>query len=322
VAALLAGIGAYLTWIGLAVWRAGGPAALLERLAEDPLFVRFSLFATVPGVTTLTQAALGGVVLAIAFRFVDRGLVGVLVAGAVALALGITVLGSQRLLTLEIVVAATYLLLAGRRASLPRIAGLVAVAVAAVVAFFVAADILRKGAYQSYGVLEALQNFSSYYLNSINNAFAIAGHYAFAIPLHYSTAVVWEFPGVSVLGLQYEDVFGVGGATLEDNLHRELQLSRGSTTFGVPGETSAELGWAALLLILGLGAVAGALYRAGRRDVFYRALYAVWLVGLVEFTRIYYFLEPRLLPTYFVFAAAFAVLVRGRARAPAEGGSA
>jgi hypothetical protein len=43
---------------------------------------------------------------------------------------------------------------------------------------------------------------------------------------------------------------------------------------------------------------------------FHRALYALWLVGLLEFMRIMYFFDTRALPAYAVFVVLYLVLRR------------
>jgi hypothetical protein len=85
--ALAVAIAAYVTWLALAIWRAGGLGGFAEALVTDPELVRQTLFATVPGVTTLTQLALAAIPLALAFRLLDRRLLGPLAATALALAL-------------------------------------------------------------------------------------------------------------------------------------------------------------------------------------------------------------------------------------------
>jgi hypothetical protein len=314
--ALAVAIAAYATWFALAIWRAGGLGGFADALVTDPELVRQTLFASVPGVTTLTQLALAAIPLALAFRLLDRRLLAPLAATALALALAVALLGNFRLTFLELAVVVGYLVLSGRRMSLGRLVLLAAGVVLVVAAFFIVAEIRRRGPYEPYGIGDAAIRFFSYYLNSINNTFAIVANHTFALPLYFSTQPFWEFPGVSSL-VRYEDVFNVDADLFLDDVYRANGLTRSVTTFGLPGESHVELGWVALWQILGLGGVAGALYRVGRRDRFFRALYAVWLVGMLEFVRINYFLEPRMVPVYALFALVFVVVVRPAARAPA-----
>ena len=313
VVALLGAVAASAILFGLAVSRAGGFTALLDAYRSDPQHVKSTYFASVAGVTTLTQLAVAAVPIAFAYRLVDRRAVGALVLAVAALVLLRAVFASERLAIMELAIPIAYLLVAHRRVTPVRLLLIAFGLAAVVVAFFVATELRRKGAYETFSVGDALDRFLSYYMNSMNNAFAIADHDAFATPFWFSTQAVWEFPGAARVGLNYPDVFGVDAPRLYENFYRDNSVTPSVTTFGVVGSVCADFGWAGLLWMLGIGGAAGALWRAGRRDAFYRALYAVWLVGVLEFLRIYYFPSTRLVPAYLVFAAVFVLIVARRA---------
>jgi oligosaccharide repeat unit polymerase len=317
IVALVGSAAASALLFGLAVSRAGGFTALVDAYRTDPQHVKTAYFASIAGVTTLTQLAVAAVPLAFAFRLVDRRAMGALVLVVVLLVLMRSVFASERLALVELAIPLAYLLVAHRRATPVRLLVLALGLVLAVLAFFVATELRRKGPYEAFSIEDALRRFLSYYLNSINNAFAIADHDSFATPFWFSTQAVWEFPGAAHAGVTYPGTFGIDASSLFQNFYRDNSVTPSVTTFGVVGSVSADFGWAGLLWILGLGGAAGALWRASRRDPLYRALYAVWLVGVLEFLRIYYFPSTRLVPAYVVFLLAF-VLVRARSRSTPE----
>jgi oligosaccharide repeat unit polymerase len=318
--ALLVSVGAYALWWGRGIANAGGIGELVRTYARNPELVRTEYLTTIPGVTTLTQLAVAAIPLAIAYRLFDRRLVVVLVGLVFVLALARSVLDSERLALLELLIPAAYLAVAGRRIAPLRLVAAAGLLALAVVAFFVGNELRRKGAYGDFALTDALWRFAGYYLGTVNNTFAMIDHHAFATPLYFTGQALWEFPGMRQLGVTPENLLGIDAPRFIEDFFRLNGLSPAVNTFGVLGSVSADFGWLALLWLLGVGAAAGALYRAATRSAFYRALYAVWLVGLLEFVRIYYFFSTRLVPAYLVFAVAL-VIVEPRLRARVGRGS-
>ena len=318
--ALVLTILAYALWWARGIANAGGVTELLNAFARDPNFVKFDVLTTIPGVTTLMQLAVAAVPLAVAYRLLDRRLLVALVAVVAALALGRAILASERLALLELVVPAGYLLVAGRRVSPSRLLAALGLLVLGVLAFFLVNELRRLGPYwEGFGVADALWRFAAYYLATVNNAFAIADHHLLATPFYFTGQPVWELPGIRDVGVTYERITGIDAAAFYgDGFFRENAVSTGINVFGTPGAVAADFGWAGIVWLAGLGGVAGALYRTGERSVLARAVYAVWVVGLLEFLRIYYVVSTRVVPAYVLFAAALLLLGlrRRSARAP------
>jgi oligosaccharide repeat unit polymerase len=318
IVALVASILGYSIWFARGVVNAGGLHPLIDAFRTDPGLVRDTFFTTLPGVTTLSEAALAGVPLAIAFGLMRRRSIAVLVVLTLLIAFSWAVIASQRFAFLELAIPISYLLVARRRTTLPRLVGIAALLLVTVVAFFVIAEVRRRSPYETFTIDDALWRFASYYLSTMNNSFAMADHYQLATPLFFSTQAVWEFPAIHHVGVTYEAFSGIDAPSLVANFYRDNSVTPSITTLGLPGEVAADFGWAGLLWILGLGAAAGAMYRAGTWNPLYRALYAVWLVGVFEFVRIYFFFLTRVVPAYLVFTAVFFALGLHRRRAPAE----
>jgi hypothetical protein len=124
-----------------------------------------------------------------------------------------------------------------------------------------------------------------------------------------------NIPAVGTATLRYEDIFGRNPETFWPQAFAEQNLSYEYNVFTTPGFLAADFGWFALPVLLLLGIYSGALYTRARSSSFHRALYAVWLIGLLEFMRIMYFFDTRVLPAYVAFAAVYVSIAR-RARIP------
>ena len=327
-AALLVTILAYVLWFALGFMRAGGISEFLEIWRRDPLFIKTQLLATVPGVTTLAQFAVAAIPLVIALKLYRRGtVVPVLVGLAIALAAARAVFFSERLALIELLVPIVFLVLAPRRVTVPRVAVYAGALVLAVMVFFAATELRRSYAYTNdFSASTSATRFVGYYLTPINNGSAVIDHYPARTPLYSSGQFVWLFPGVrdlqldhlpalGTISLRYADAFGVDPDGFWQTEFEVQGLNYEFNVFSAPGHLAADFGWAAIIAVFLLGVVSGVLYRRSETSAFHRALYAVWLVGLLEFMRILYFTNTRVFPVYLVFAAAYLVL---RRRAPAR----
>jgi oligosaccharide repeat unit polymerase len=319
---LLASIAAYVCWFGLGVYRAGGFSSLYEAWITDPDYVKFGLLRTVPGITTLTQLAVAALPLGVAFGLFRRRSLRVLALSVFALALLRAVVFSERLALLELAIPCLYLLIADRRVVVPK-AVFVGVALGAtILALFTATELRRSYVYtQNFSYTRVVARFLGYYVTSENNGFAVVNDYRGATPFASTGQMLWRFPVVG--SLHAEDVPGVGTVTLRygDLFHKDpasfwpRQFARQGlnyefNVFTTPGYLAADFGWLGLAVVFLLGAFSGRLYRRGRTSLFHRALYSVWLVGLLEFMRIIYFFDTRALPAYLVFAALYLSLRR------------
>ena len=320
--ALLLTIAAYLLWFGSGVVRAGGLTAFVHQWSTDPEGVKANILKTIPGVTTMTQLAVAAVPVAIAFGVHRRRGMMPLIATVVALALIRSFIFSERLALLELVVPLAYLGLGRRVVLVPRAVLFAGASVLAVLALFTATEARRSVVYtHQFSVTHMTARFFGYYLTSENNALVVAGKYRAATPFAYTGEMFWKFPLVDkvhvedapVIGtatLRYQDIFRNDPATYWQNVFPDNGLSYEYNVFTTPGFLAADLGWAGLAVVLLLGLYSGALYKRARAHPFHRALYAMWLVGLLEFMRIMYFFNTRALPAYIVFALLYLALVR------------
>jgi oligosaccharide repeat unit polymerase len=326
--ALLVSLGAYVAWFAIGSYRAGGPLALLAEWRENPHAVKTVILATVPGVTTLTQLAVAAIPLAVAFGLHrERSVLRKLVWITLALALARAVFSSERLAVIELVVPLAFLALAPRRAPVPKVVVSALALAVAVMAFFAVTELRRTYVYTNdFSAQSATTRFFGYYLTSLNNGFAIVDEYPARTPFYSTGRMLWELPGVGdfradhlpgvgTVSFRYEDTFGVEPSSFWPPAFAAQDLDYEFNVFSTPGYLAADFGWLGVLAVFLIGAVSGLLYSRADASAFHRALYAVWLVGLLEFMRILYFTDTRLAPAYAVFLAAFLVL-RRPSRAP------
>jgi oligosaccharide repeat unit polymerase len=323
-AALSITVGAYLLWFGLGVVRAGGIGSFLSTWRTNPHYVKEVTLATLPGVTTLTQLAVAGIPLAIAFGFVRRGsVVRTLVVLVAVLAVLRTLFFSERLAFIELVVPIAFLVLSPRRVTVPRVVIYAVSFVLAAMVFFSITELRRTYVYtHNFSAQRSATRFFGYYLTSVNNGMAVIDDYPASTPFASTGEFLWRFPalknlrvddfaGVGTVSLHYPDLFGVDPDTFWPQAFSDQDLSYEFNVFTAPGFLAADFGWAALIALFVLGFVSGRLYRKTASSPFHRAFYAVWLVGLFEFMRILYFTSTRVFPAYLVFVAAALVLRQG-----------
>lgn len=326
---LLVAFVAYLGWFAIGVARAGGPSELVHTWLSNPFYVKTVLLRTVPGLTTLTQVAVAAVPLALAFGLLGRG--GRLRSLTVSLFVLATVRSfvfSERLALLELAVPVVYLLIAERRVTVSK-AVLYALGVGvAIFAVFTATELRRTYAYtHNFSVSRVTARFFGYYLTSIDNGSVVIDRYPAATPFANTGQMLWrapvvgslrvdDLPAVGTVSLRYRDIFGRDPDTFWPAAFADQGLNYEYNVFTTPGFLAADFGWFALPVLLLLGVYSGALYTRARSSPFHRALYAVWLVGLLEFMRIAYFFDTRALPAYVAFAAVYVSIAR-RARVPA-----
>jgi len=316
----------YLGWFAVGMARAGGPTKLLDAWLSNPFYVKTQLLRTVPGLTTLTQLAVAAIPLAFAFGLLGRrtrarqlAIALFLLAGARAL------IFSERLAMLELVVPLIYLVLSRRTATVPKAVLWGLGLIAAVVVVFGVTELRRTYAYTHNASPERVTTrFLGYYLTSIDNGSDVIDRHRAATPFANTGSMLWKFPvlggfradyvpGVGTVTLRYEDIFGLDPDTYWQPTFAQDDLNYEYNVFTTPGFLAADFGWFALPVLLVLGIYSGTLYTRAAASPFHRALYAVWLVGLLEFMRIMYFFDTRAFPAYLAFAAVYLSIAR-RAR--------
>lgn len=318
----------YLAWFATGILRAGGPTKLVDAWLANPFYVKTQLLRTIPGFTTLTQLAVAAIPLALAFGLLGRG------TRTRRLAIAILVLAaarafvfSERLAILELVVPIVYLALAKRTATVPKAVLLALGLVAAVALVFTITELRRTYAYtHNASPQRVTARFLGYYLTSIDNGSVIIDRHPAATPFASSAQILWKFPvlgsfradrlpGVGTVSLRYSDLFGRDPDTYWVQAFAQDRLNYEYNVFSTPGFLAADFGWLALPVLFLLGFFSGSLWTRAATSPFHRALYAVWLIGLLEFMRIMYFSDTRAFPAYVAFAAVYVSIAR-RARVP------
>lgn len=331
-AALLLSVAAYVLWFGLGIARAGGVGPFIDVWQRDPFRFKDEILATIPGVTTITQLSVAAIPLAVVFGLNRRGsVIRMLIALVIALAAARAVLNNERLALIELLLPLAFLSLAPRRITVSRLVVYVVALLALATAFFTVTELRRTYVYTGdFSAGRATTRFVGYYLTSVNNGMAVADEYRGATPAYATGEALWQFPvvaglrldhlpGVGTISLRYEDAFGVDPESFWPGAFQAQGLDYEFNVLTTPGYLAADFGWAGLLGMLVLGLLSGRLYRGSQTSLFLRAIYAVWVVGLFELMRIFYFGETRVLPAYLLFLAAYLVL-RRRGVAQARGG--
>ena len=320
--------GAYLAWFATGILRAGGPTKLVDAWLTNPFYVKTQLLRTIPGLTTLTQLAVAAIPLALAFGLLGRGTRTRRLAIAILfLAAGRALVFSERLAILELLVPIVYLALAKRRATVPKAVLLALAFVAAVAVVFTLTELRRTYAYtHNASPQRVTARFLGYYLTSIDNGSDVVDRHPAATPFANTGAMLWKFPvlgsfradyvpGVGTVTLRYEDIFRRDPDTYWPPSFAQDDLNYEYNVFSTPGYLAADFGWLALPVLFLLGFFSGSLYTRAATSPFHRALYAVWLIGLLEFMRIMYFSDTRAFPAYLAFAAVYVSIAR-RGRVP------
>jgi oligosaccharide repeat unit polymerase len=322
-ALLLISLVGYLAWFGAGIVRAGGPSQLLHAWLTNPFSVKTQLLRTIPGLTTVTQVAVAAIPLAIAFGLLRRGTSLRRLAGLIfVLALARSFVFSERLAILELAVPVLYLALADRRVTLPKAVVSALAVVVAVVAVFTVTELRRTYAYtHNFSPQRVGARFLGYYLTSIDNGSVVIDRHPAATPFANTGEMLWRFPvlgnlrvdelpGVGTVTLRYTDLFGRDPDTFWPPAFSEDGLNYEYNVFGTPGFLAADFGWFALPVLFLLGLYSGTLFTRAATSRFHRALYAVWLTGLLEFMRIMYAFDTRALPAYVAFAAVYVSIAR------------
>jgi oligosaccharide repeat unit polymerase len=321
--ALVVSVAASVFWFALGIARAGGIAAFVEIWQRDPFRLKSEILATVPGVTTLMQLAVAAIPLAVVYGLNRKGsVIRILIVFAVALAAARAVFFSERLALVELLLPLVFLAVAPRRVTVSRVTVYAVVLLTAVITFFAVTELRRTYAYTGdFSASRVSTRFVGYYLTSVNNGMAVAAEYPGATPFYSTARGLWRFPVVGDLRLEhlpeigtvsfrYDDAFGVDPESFWREAFAAEGLNYEFNVLTTPGYLAADFGWGGLFAILVLGLISGTLFRRSETSSFHLALYAVWVVGLFELMRIFYFADTRLVPAYLVFIAAYLVVRR------------
>ena len=302
---LLVSLFAYTVWFGLGIYRAGSIEDLWATYLRDPFYVKFVLLRTLPGITTLTQVAVAVLPVMLSclkLHRIDRLMVGTILLFAIARSF----LHSERLALLELVVPIVFIVALRQSLTWLRIVKYGVAALATAVIFFIVNEMRRSFVY--YGVTSlqdivtmGFARFWGYYLTSINNMYLIFKDFSFFSPFYNTFSFIWRFPFLSDA---YERLTGYSPIDMPAAL-RSSGLNPEFNTPTTLGALVLDFGLiGAMPAVFFLGVLSGSLHKLSRRGGIWLAFYAIWLVGMLEFMRIYYFASTRMFPTYLFFLGA------------------
>ena len=332
----------YVVWFGYAVFVAGGFVSVIGSFSEvlqgNPGasdYVKFELFQTLPGVTTLTQVGiLYATVEALLWtRRASRRRVALFRFGTlILLSLVRSLLLSERLAIVEVVIPFAVVLLCDPSVGQKRrrFARYLPLWLApAVFLLFAVGEYFRSWSYYrtvySGSYLEfAVQRFLGYYTTAVNNA-AVLYYYEPLHPLRHTLNSLFSFP---LAGGAFSDGYTiVFGSEFSDERYQQLLRIYANPEFNnvpilglLPNEYTVFLAPLAALVI---GTVSASLYGsfAGGR-LLGMLLYPSWFIGLLEISRVYYWTSGRYFPVLLFLVASLLLMKLFKARAPNYAGSA
>lgn len=310
----------YVVWFSAAMLRAGGPGALLNAfvgLVLDPDFsasesVKFDLFDTIPGITTLTQLGVAYVTVE-ALLWVRkksrRRLAALRFAVLASFLLPRAILISERLALIEIAVPIIVVLVSGLRLK-GAYRGLVRWApvylVGGVFGLFALGEYFRSWAFYqpNYGgpyLRFAVERFLGYYATAINNG-AVIYYYEPLQPMIHTLNSLFVFP---ILGVEvsevYNEIFGVPAdrSVYLLDTYANPEFNNAALVGLLLNEYSVFLAPVAAFV---MGVIAVSLYRDFARGRLVGAvLYPSWFIGVLEISRIYFWSDQRYFPTLAFF---------------------
>jgi hypothetical protein len=305
----------YLVWVASATVNSGGPGALLSTLINLILepeggasdFVKRELFATIPGVTTLTQfGILYATVEALlwVYKGSPRKIALLRFIPLLVLCLLRAWLLSERLALVEFTIPAIVVLLSHARwtrigSHLIRFAPLFGGVT--VFAFFAFSEYFRswnfyQTDYNSPYIRFAAERFLGYYATAVNNA---AAHYYYGQvePLRNTITFLLDFPVLGALtNTLYFSLFEVRGMD-----HHDILLTYTNPEFNNVALVGSLLSdFSVIFAPLGaflIGVVSFSLYKSFTQGrLIGLMLYPSWFIGLLEVSRIYYWPGGRYFP--------------------------
>ena len=326
----------YVIWFGYAVFIAGGPTSVISAFSEvlqgNPGasdYVKDELFQTLPGVTTLTQIGiLYATVEALLWtRRASRRRVALFRFGTlILLSLIRSLLLSERLALVEVVIPFAVVLLCDPSVGQERrrLARYLPLWLApAVFLLFAVGEYFRSWSYYrtvySGGYLEfAVQRFLGYYTTAVNNA-AVLYYYEPLHPLRHTFASLFSLPVAG--GVVSDGYTAIFGSEFSDDRYQQLLRIYANPEFNnvpilglLPNEYTVFLAPLAALVI---GTVSASLYASFAEGRLLGALlYPSWFVGLLEISRVYYWVGGRYFPVLLFLIVSLLLVKVARVRVP------
>lgn len=294
---------AYLIWFLLAIYRAKGLGNFLEVYRINPFWVKSYFFATIPGITTLTQLSVATVPLMIAFRSQKSKDI-MLIVIVVVLALIRSVFASERLALIEILLPGTFVLLAQNSVRKRYFLPISILGFGSLATFFILSESRRSFVYTgSFSYLDALYRLFSYYMTSINNGIYVIQQYQGVAPFYFTLQSVWKFPLIG--DSLYQRFNSIAPSAFPENWLLVSGNNPEYTTLTAVGEMFIEFGFFAFPILILFGIIVGFIFKLSRSSNFVTALYGLILVGIFEFLREGYLWGVRVFPAFIVFFIVF-----------------
>jgi oligosaccharide repeat unit polymerase len=299
----LISVAAYLVWFLLAISRANGLGNFFEVYRVNPFWVKSYFFATIPGITTLTQLSVATVPLMIAFRSQKPKEI-MLIVIVVGLAFSRSIFASERLALIEILLPGAFVLLAQNSVRKRYFVPIGILGFGTLVTFFVLSESRRSFVYTgSFSYLDALYRLFSYYMTSINNGIYVIQQYQGVAPFHFTFQSVWKFPLIG--DSLYQQFNSIAPSSFPENWLLMSGNNPEYTTLTAVGEIFIEFGFFAFPVLFFLGMTMGFIFKLSRNSKLFSATYGLFLVGVFEFLREGYLWGVRVFPAYAVFFIVF-----------------
>ncbi|MDP9377899.1 MAG: oligosaccharide repeat unit polymerase [Actinomycetota bacterium] len=326
----------YATWLASAVLHGLTPARLLAALLTPSSATSVEqLFVTVPGLTTLTQAGIPFVIVAVLLMLHQRGRWIALKLGMIlVLTLLRAFLLTERLSLIELSIPIVVLSAAHfARSGSPWVRRAVSVAplvlLPSVIVLFGALEYTRSWSFYSARTQQnyvefTLTRIGGYYATAYNNGAIGLRHQAEPGRIPYGTvAGFWEAPMIGQLGL-YQRLNGEGESPLLDE-NDDVLVLHGNPEYNSPGGLAVPFidygpgGGLAYLSVAGL--LLGAAYRGfNESNVTAVLVYPMLATGLFELPRYLYWPQGRATPGFVALLALAFYLHRTGPRSTPEGG--
>lgn len=295
---------AYILWFILGIYRSDGIKNLIMFWLCDPFYVKSRLLKTVPGVTTLTQVAVAAIPIMICCQRASH-FDYFLSMTILTLATIRSFIFGERLALLELLIPIIFLKMSNKELKWKHVLILLLSFLIFIIIFFIVAESRRSFLYRHVNdglslFIQGIIRFIGYYMTSINNGIFFMKYYAYASPLYSVFSSLWHFPGLNNI---YTVVTGLVPIDFNNILTQHLNPE--FNTFTAIGQWAMDFGLFGVFIYTFLfGFLSGILHNLTFRNKLVRALYSIWLVGLMEFMRISYFTSTRLFPAYLFFIGA------------------
>lgn len=301
---LLICILAYTIWFSLGIYRAHGIINLYLDYKNNAFFVKEVIMKPIAGITSFTQLGVICIPLSLLSKQSSR------LRNALMLMIAImdiirSIIYSERLALLEIMIPCIIIFMIKKNYKTSLVMRNIIFVVVFVILFFITSEASRsfaaRGIFDWGSIFQlGIFRFFGYYLTSVNNYIFAFNELSYSYPFYFTLLPLWSLPGLEGLytNLTGKDVFDAVGLLSNNNLNPELNV------FTMAGYWNMEFGMFGSIVFAAIfGVISGLVFSNSKKSDYWLALYSVWLVGILEFMRIYYMGSPRVTVPLFYFLA-------------------